>query len=589
MNNSLQYNQECKKIIEEDKIINYWRSLFPEKKRQYKIEDLLGKISGKTLDYFLQNYNKEEEILDEIDKTFSDLNESCYTKILDEILLKQTKKNMWSFFFKPVLLLYMDRLMKLAQSSDILEDGDLFLENMIDNILDKLTALSYRTIIVETNIAKLDKRLKGETSLERGKYYTHNLLRDMDYLKEVYFVYPELYKVLKRTILYNVCYFEEIISNIKSNLNELEKTFKDGKSLGKIQSIMLGNGDTHNNGKTVATIKFSRKVLMYKPRSFSMEKAYDSFIKWVNNRIPGFSPLNTCKTYGIKAAGWMEFIEHSECKAMEEVNEFYLKMGELLCLFYTLNSKDCHCENIIANGKYPILIDLETVLHTDECHKNEEIDSVEAYIDNYIQNSVNSVLILPALLQNFNTNEVMEIGAIGSGKAKKSPFKTQKITNFDSDNISVENVYKEISDAGNYPLYDGKKVGGNGYIGYVRQGFVSTYKWILENKDEYIDKIKELFNNVECRVIYKATNDYNQLISTSYHPDLLHNGMDRIVYFHRIGILIKDIDNFDEQKLYQTEIEAMLNGDVPSFIINADSHKAINHKNEVVYDKYKKV
>ncbi len=585
MSNYIDYNQECKKITEQDKIIAYWKRLFPEKNRDF--EELLQKISGKTLDYFLENYNNED-ISDEIEEVFSDITNNCYIEKLDDILLEQTKKNMWSFFYKPVLLLYIDKLMALVEASDILEERDYFLQNVIDNIINKLSVVTYRTIIVETNIAKLDKRLLGDTSEERGKYYTHNLLKDMSYLKEVYLEYPELYKVMKRTVSYITNYFEEIISNTKANIGSLEKAFNEGKSLGKIQSVILGNGDTHNNGKTVATVMFKNKTLMYKPRSFTMENAYEEFINWVNNWVPGFSPLKTCNTYSIKDAGWMDFVEHIECDSMEDVNEFYFKMGELLCLFYTLNSKDCHCENIIANGKYPILIDLETVLHTDEFDKNEQFDSIEEYIGNYIQNSVNSVLILPSLLQNFNTNGVMEIGAIGSAKPKKSPFKTQKITNFDSDNITVEEEYKEISDAGNYPLYKGEKIGGNGYIGSVKQGFINTYAWILNNKQEYMAKIKELFSSVECRVIYKATNDYNQLISTSYHPDLLHNRMDRIVYFHRIGILIQDIKNFDQQKLYQTEIEAMLNGDVPSFKIYANSKAATNYKDEVVSDKYKK-
>ncbi|RDU24643.1 type 2 lanthipeptide synthetase LanM [Anaerosacchariphilus polymeriproducens] len=584
MENCIEYSQKYE--TEKEKILSFWNRLFPEKKENNVLGNLLEKISGKTAEDFLNNYFKEEEVLDEIKQMFSDINKSYYIDILDEILTKQ--KNRWSFFFKPILLLHMDKIMELVKLGDILENEECFIESVLENIIGKLTALSYRTIIQEINVAKIDERLEGKTSVERGTYYTNKLLKDMQYLKEVYLVYPELYKEMRRTVSYSINYVHEILLNTKKYINELERTLNDGKPLGKINSIILGNGDTHNNGKTVATVKFGQKILMYKPRSFAMERSYDAFLNWVNKRIPDFSPLKSCKTYSIKEAGWMEFVEHKECKTKHEIGEFYLKTGELLCLLYTLNSKDCHCENLIANGKYPIFIDLETLLHTNEYDKEEEYDSVEAYIHNYIQNSVNSVLILPSLLQNFNTNEVMEIGAIGSGKAKKSPFKTQKITNFDSDTISVENVYKEIPESGNYPLYKGEQIGGNGYIGHVKQGFISTYQWILNNKEEYIEKIKELFSNVECRVIYKATNDYTQLMSTSYHPDLLHNKMDRIVYFHRIGILIKNNEKFDEKKIYQTEIEAMLNGDVPSFNIIADSKKATNFKNEVVYDKYKK-
>ncbi|OPX45176.1 lanthionine synthetase C-like protein [Ruminiclostridium hungatei] len=586
MSNSTVYKQGLITTTRRDEIISCWKSLFPMKSRQYNFEDFLEKISGKKLDFFLENYDSNE-VSEEIEQVFSHMEENRHLELLEEILSSQAKKNMWAFFFKPVLLLYMDNITELA-GLDIIEDKDSFLDSVIDSIIEKLTVLSYRTIIVETNIARLDQRLEGETSEERGKYYTQHLLRDMNYLKEIYLVYPELYEAMKRTALYITMYYREIILNTKENLKELEKIFNGGNSLGRLKNIKLGNGDTHNNGKTVATLSFVSKMLIYKPRSFTMEKAYEEFLSWVNGRIPGFSPLSACKTYGMGDAGWMEFIQHSECKTMEEVEEFYLKMGELLCLFYTLNSKDCHCENIIACGKQPILIDLETVLHTDEYDKHQEFASIEEYIGNYIQNSVDSVMILPSLLQNFNNGEVMEIGAIGSGKPKKSPFKTQKIKNFDSDDITVEEEYKDIADSANYPLYKGEKIGGNGYIGFVRQGFVNTYEWILENKAEYTAKIKDLFGKVECRVIYKATNDYNQLIATSYHPDLLHNRMDRLVYFHRIGILIPDIENFHEQKLYRTEIEAMLNGDVPSFKITADSLRATNHKNEVVYDKYKK-
>lgn len=59
----------------------------------------------------------------------------------------------------------------------------------------------------------------------------------------------------------------------------------------------------------------------------------------------------------------MEAISYSECNTLDEVSDFYYKIGELLCILYTLNSKDFHCENIIADGDSPVLIDLETLLH----------------------------------------------------------------------------------------------------------------------------------------------------------------------------------------------------------------------------------
>src|SRR3712207_8377597 len=46
-----------------------------------------------------------------------------------------------------------------------------------------------------------------------------------------------------------------------------------------------------------------------------------------------------------------------------EALRYYERAGMLLCLFYVLEGTDCHYENIIASGEYPVLIDTETLMH----------------------------------------------------------------------------------------------------------------------------------------------------------------------------------------------------------------------------------
>ncbi|BCN29890.1 type 2 lanthipeptide synthetase LanM [Anaeromicropila herbilytica] len=573
--------------------IDFWLSLFPERS-QTEVEDIIYNISGCTIESLAeksQSYSSENMAI-EIHNLFSQVESSTdkeiEIEIIDNMLITLSTNNHWVYFFQPVLLKPIVTFIKKVENYKLIQSKETLLKATIESITAKLTAMSYRVLIIEMNTAKQEELLKGNTSDDRGRYFNDYLLKNKDYVSKIYNRYPVLYQEMTRTVAYTLRYMEEILDNTEKNIAEIENNLNDGNTLGSLNKVILGNGDTHNEGKMVATLIFEKKTIMYKPRNFSIEKSFDAFLQWVNGNVAEFYPLTSCKHYSIENAGWMEFIEHSECQSMEEVTQFYIKMGQLLCLLYSINSKDCHCENLIARGNEPILIDLEAILHTDEYNSKNGFDSIEAYIHRKVQNSVDGVMILPSLLQNFNTNDVMEIGAIGSGRPKKSPYKTQIIKNFDSDEIKVEYVNKDIADAENYPLYKGKAVGGNGYIQYVKKGFIRTYQWILANKIQYKNMVREIFENVECRVIYKATNDYTQVLSTSYHPDLLHDNMDRRFYFHRIGLLIKKNEPFIEKDIYQTEIESMLKGDIPSFHIMSDSKIAYNHKNQPVFCHYKK-
>ena len=109
---------------------------------------------------------------------------------------------------------------------------------------------------------------------------------------------------------------------------------------------------------------------------------------------------------------------------------------------FSLNSKDFHCENIIASGYSPIPIDLETFVHVvvDEIDN----DNIIFGVNRVIQDSVIGTSLLPTLLPNMNTEEVIEVGAMGKAEKQSSPFKTQIIKNIDTDDVQIEFVNKGI-------------------------------------------------------------------------------------------------------------------------------------------------
>lgn len=561
--------------IEKEKILNYWIELFPERKQREDVERIVKRVSDKKLNDFLENYENENVVIEQIIDLFSDLGKYKCKKKIDKICEKLYDENKWVSFYTPLLYKNMEVVIEQINASAILADVDALLLKVLTDITDKLSGQSYRVLAGALNNAAKQGLLIGKNPEERGKYFSDVLLKDESYLKELYLNYPELYKVMDRTVCYNLNYILEIINNTEKEFNMLSKKLGEKKELGKLRSIHLGTGDSHNNGKTVAGLIFDDgQKLMYKPRSLQMEECYCEFIDWINANVSESTGLSYCRVHTLEDAGWVEFVENSECESEAEVKAFYQKMGELLCILYTLSSKDFHCENVIARGEQPILIDMETLIHVDELEKKQEWDVIEEKIYDFLNHSVYSTALLPTVLQNYNTEDCMEVGGISSGRKRISPFKVQVLKNVGSDKISIENEYQEVPLNQNLPIYKGEQIGAIGYFAYIKDSFVKMYQWVKNHKEEYTNKINEVFGNVKCRVIYKTTNNYTQLLNTSYHPSLLHNEVDREVYFHRIGLLYNEKDNLSI--LYRDEIKSMMNGDVPVYFMQSDGNRVYN-------------
>jgi len=113
----------------------------------------------------------------------------------------------------------------------------------------------------------------------------------------------------------------------------------------------------------VISLKFESGLkLVYKPKDIELEQAWSELLNWFNEKglKPDLKPLNVIPREGY---GWAGFIETAECRSEQEVADYYRRIGSLIGIIYLLNGNDCHNENLIASGAYPMLIDLESVMH----------------------------------------------------------------------------------------------------------------------------------------------------------------------------------------------------------------------------------
>jgi lantibiotic modifying enzyme len=117
--------------------------------------------------------------------------------------------------------------------------------------------------------------------------------------------------------------------------------------------------------------------------------------------------------------GFEEFVQASPVAAQEEFKEFYFNFGFLLGAIYFLQGSDFHSENVIACGKYPVLIDLETIVRS---------GNITAFLDTvssakpFAQDSVMRTNLLPYLSPGKNYKAGYDALTVRLPGAKNLPY-----------------------------------------------------------------------------------------------------------------------------------------------------------------------
>ena len=157
-------------------------------------------------------------------------------------------------------------------------------------------------------------------------------------------------------------YAAEILVRAVADEGAIARAFFDGKSVGGIRDLKLGLSDRHNNGRSVALVTFESGRVIYKPRSGTSEAAWDSFQGLMNEN--GFRPpLKNARVLRRRNYHWMEYIAPGSCADAAAAGRFYRRLGGLIAAAYLLNAVDCHRENLIAAGEYPVLVDVDALWH----------------------------------------------------------------------------------------------------------------------------------------------------------------------------------------------------------------------------------
>ncbi|WP_306350412.1 type 2 lanthipeptide synthetase LanM [Flavobacterium sp. '19STA2R22 D10 B1'] len=315
--------------------------------------------------------------------------------------------------------------------------------------------------------------------------------------------YPLIYTLSKEILNQTTNFYKEIYQHIDLDRDILSKQFNSSRPLGHVKSIEINQGDVHNEGKSTAIIKFNSGLkIVYKPRSGSMDIAFNALLDHLSIEI-GIQ-FKTAITLDKGEYFWMEFIEHIPVSHKKELSEYYVTSGALLAVCYLLNGTDFHHENIIAHGKYPVLIDLECLFGaTDEMGDGTY--------------SVYNTGLVPLNVYEGEKSEPIDSSGFGASGKQISALEAWKWEDINTDAVRLTKSQGVFIADTNQPEYNGQKISPEQYQKQFIQGFETVCKWFIAHQDD-LDKANFIMNHFKdkpFRVVIRNTVDYRSILDNS--------------------------------------------------------------------------
>ncbi|MFD2655622.1 type 2 lanthipeptide synthetase LanM family protein [Gracilibacillus thailandensis] len=460
----------------------------------------------------------------------------------------------------------------------ILVNEQQFLEHISFQVQSAILKTCYRTLVLDFNVCLEKNQLIGETKEEKYRYYNEYFLGDSTYLNHFFELYPGILRILHNEVRKIVKITTDIVKHYVEDMESIN--FFKSKQPYRIETIILGLGDSHSDGRRVAKIILENNYkLIYKPRDLHIDQMYREICEYINQLVDSQFYIRTPKVYQGKDHGWAEYIDYKECSSEEEIANFYKRMGAQLALLYTLNAIDFHSENLIAHGSFPVLIDLESLFHMPYQEKN--VSDAYNKTKEKLSTSVKSIGLLPFI---FGSNHT-DVSGIGQKGEVNTFIKVPKIK-LDEDTVKIEREYGKMNASLNHPKINGQYVEANHYIEEIKQGFTEIYKLIQNNKKEIENIIHMSADKVRVRFIPKPTVRYASLLELSLHPRFLHNYIDREVFLAKIW---EDaISNEWYEKIARHEFQDLTNGDIPLFSLSIKSCDLFSSTKEKIKNYFNK-
>lgn len=435
----------------------------------------------------------------------------------------------------------------------------------------------------ESPLSRKIRQLKGEVTTEQ---YQEFIRQQQDHhLLGLFEKYPVLAKLLTIRTQNWIDATVEFVERLAADLENLQGKFPTLSD--KVENLVTGLSDSHHKERSVIFLAFeSGGQLIYKPRSLNLEVAFQDLLAWLNQRWTGLD-FKTYTVWNREDYGWVEVVTHQPCQDSAAASRFYRRAGQLLCLLHLLGATDCHQENLVAHGEYPVLIDLETLVHPEikPFLDSTVTGQVDFIAHQQLQRSVFRVGMLPRweVIADGGAYDISGLGGVGD---QPDPFAIPVWQFVNTDQMTLTYQKGEVMPVNPNEVFIGEKSQSPArYVEDLATGFTELYELLRAHQQELLAPTSPLstFAQQSIRLLFRNSQVYATLLDRSLRPKPLQSGVDHSLEFEPLclGLLKAEVQP-TIWPIVKAECLALEGLDIPHFLANSSQDSLLIGANQQI-------
>lgn len=378
------------------------------------------------------------------------------------------------------------------------------------------------------------------------------------------------YDVLRKMVTQatnNTCSFiEDMCANFSSDATLLVSRGLISRGA-RLQAIKPLDSDPHNGSKVVLCLEFeSSKKILYKPRSLEIDvlidKLFSDTLKF--DTLQDYSPVP--RTVNRGKYGWQEFVQHTPI-SQSEIGSAYYNLGLCAAVFSCLGTTDLHDENIIFNGIFPYVIDLETSLQPTYSHTGNNLHEL---MGERIAHSIANTSIIPAK-QLTIPHEIL-IGAINTPYPQTTNEMVFSLKNPGTDAIDLAKEKVTVTRTTVPIMLPGNQAPDPlPFQEDFLKGYSDGYEKMLDKREQIYSILTDIQGLI--RLVIRPTVQYYFMLDACLFPENLvdDNTINQVLKYLKPPKLIRDSEI--AKNTLEEEIRSIKNGDIPHFSMKANGKR----------------